>query len=293
MEKKHLQLANGETLAYLQQGSGEIPLVLIHGNLSSSLYFLPLLKRLPQNVSAYAFDLRGFGDSTYHQPITSLKSLAEDLILAFKALKIKKAHILGWSLGGGVAMELAAMVPEFVDKLILLASTTHKGYPIFKKNAGLQPLVGEIYASASEMASDPLQVKPVIDAINHHNSGFLTYIYDLTIYSNRKPSPEENDLYISETMKQRNLSDVDYALATFNMSDAPNFYRQGDHSIEKIMAKTLHIWGSLDKTVFESMVMDNVQAIKHSTFLKWDDCGHSPLVDKPDELAKAVLDFIK
>lgn len=293
MEKKDLQLANGETLAYLQQGSGEIPLVLIHGNLSSSVYFLPLLERLPQNVSVYAFDLRGFGDSTYHQPITSLKSLAEDLILAFKALKIKKAHILGWSLGGGVAMELAAMAPEFVDKLILLASTTHKGYPIFKKNASLQPQIGEIYASASEMASDPLQVKPVIDAINHHNSGFLAYIYDLTIYSNRKPSPEASALYISETMKQRNLSDVDYALATLNMSDAPNFYRQGDDSIKRIMAKTLHIWGGLDRTVLESMVMDNVKAIKNSTFLKWDDCGHSPLVDQPDELAKVILDFIK
>ncbi|HPN61313.1 MAG TPA: alpha/beta hydrolase, partial [Bacilli bacterium] len=202
MEKKMLPLANGETLAYLEKGRGSNVLVLIHGNLSSSVYFLPLIERLPDDVHVYAFDLRGFGDSTYEKPITSLKELADDVQLAFKALKIKSAHVLGWSLGGGVAMELAAHYPSFVKKLILLASTTHKGYPIFKKDANLQPLVGEIYASPAEMANDPLQVKPVIDAIAHKNAGFLSYIYDLTIYSHKKPSAEENELYISETMKQ-------------------------------------------------------------------------------------------
>jgi pimeloyl-ACP methyl ester carboxylesterase len=293
MDKKFIKLNNQESLAYLEKGHGDTILVLVHGNLSSSVYFMPLIERLPDDVHVYAFDLRGFGDSTYHQPISSLKALAIDLEYAFQALNIKKANVLGWSLGGGVAMEFAAYFPHLVDKLILLASTTHKGYPIFKKSASMQPLVGEIYASASEMANDPLQVKPVIDAIQTKNVAFLTYIYDLTIYSHKKPSTEASALYISETMKQRNLADVDYALASLNMSDRPNFYRQGDGTIQNIQAKTLHIWGNLDRTVLEYMVLDNVAAIKQSTYLKWDECGHSPLVDKPDELAKTILAFIK
>lgn len=94
-------------------------------------------------------------------------------------------------------------------------------------------------------------------------------------------------------MKQRNLSAADYALAALNMSDQPNFYRSGDNTIHLIKALTLHLWGELDRTVLESMVMDNVKAIPNSTLIKWKECGHSPLVDKPDELTKTVLDFIK
>ena len=48
-------------------------------------------------------------------------------------LKVDSFDLLGWSLGGGVALELASTLKTRVKHLILVASTTHKGYPIFKK----------------------------------------------------------------------------------------------------------------------------------------------------------------
>jgi pimeloyl-ACP methyl ester carboxylesterase len=251
------------------------------------------LDRLPDSLHVLAPDLRGFGDSTYRNRVRSLKELAEDLALFLQALKIPQASIAGWSLGGGVAMEFAATFPQMTEKLILIASTTHRGYPIYKKNAALQPQVGQAYASPEEMASDPLQVKPVIDAIAANNAAFLTYIYDLTIYTHSKPTPEANALYISETLKQRNLPDVDFALAALNMSEEKNDYGPGTGTIRNIVCPVLHIWGTLDRTVPEWMVLDNIRALeKQSRFVRWEECGHSPLVDAPDRLTQVILDFL-
>lgn len=291
MEKKYIHLKNGETYAYLEKGSGK-PLILIHGNLSSSLYYLPLIERLPENIRVIALDLRGFGDSSYLSKFDSLANLSTDIQLFMSELKIEKASIAGWSLGGGVAMEFASRYPRSVDKLILINSTTHKGYPIFKKDKNNAPILTEGYKSKDELATDPLQVKPILEAIATENAFFMSYIYDLTIYTHNKPTPEANQLYIKETLKQRCLVDADYALACLNMSDVPNLYTKGDGSIKNIKADTLMFWGTLDKTVPEYMVLDNLAALPQAKYVKFEQCGHSPLVDKPDDLAKEILKFI-
>ena len=292
LEKQYVTLKNGETYAYLEKGTGDKVLVLIHGNLSSSVYYKPLIDRLPEDIRVIAPDLRGFGNSSYQNPFDSLATLATDIQLLLSELKISKAHIAGWSLGGGVAMEFAARYPRSTEKLILINSTTHKGYPIFKKDAQNAPIFTEGYKNKDDMAKDPIQVKPILEAIATENAFFMSYIYDLTIYTNKKPSPEDSQLYIAETLKQRALVDADFALASLNMSDTPNLYAKGDGSIKQIKADTLMFWGTLDKTVPEYMVLDNLKAIPNAKYVKFDDCGHSPLVDKPDELANEILAFI-
>jgi len=274
MKKKFIKLSNNEEYAYLEQGSGEKYLILVHGNFSSGMYFKPLLERLPKNIHVFTPDLRGFGDSSYNNQIMSLKDLALDLKIFMDELNIAKADILGWSLGGGVVMEFAAKYPDKVDKLILLNSTTHKGYPVFKKDATGQVKLGEVYSSREEMSLDPIQVKPLLTALENNNFDFVKYIFDLTIYTYSKPSEEDNKIYINESLKQRNLVDVDFALASLNMGK--------------------HVWGTYDKTVPEYMVLDNIKALEEqSTYVKFDECGHSPLVDKPDELTKTILSFIE
>ena len=293
MEKKYITLPNQETIAYLEQGSGKKHLILIHGNFSSSVYFQPLLKRIPQSLHVIAPDLRGYGDSSYRQRFSSLKELAEDIQQLLQELKIESAIIAGWSLGGGVAMEFAAAYPEKTEKLILINSTSHAGYPVFKKDETGKMKVGEIYQNAEEMATDPVQVKPLLDAIKAKNVAFIKYIFDLTIYTVNKPEETEYAEYINESLKQRNLPDADYALASLNMGKTHNFYRQGDGSIEKVLSPTLHIWGDKDITVPEMMVQANIQGIKgKSTYIRYENCGHSPLVDKPEELTKNIVEFI-
>jgi len=239
-------------------------------------------------------DLRGYGDSTYNHRINSLKDFASDIADFMEALEIKSAAVVGWSLGGGVVMELAAHYPHLVDKLVLINSTTHKGYPVFKKDKDGKMLFGQVYASPEEMASDPIQVKPLLEAMQAKNFAFVKYIFDVTIYTVSKPDPADNEIYINESLKQRNLPDADFALATQNMSPDPGFYGRGEDTIKNIGCPVLHIWGDKDITVPELMIEANIAALKDkSTYILYQNCGHSPLVDCPDELQKAIIDFIK
>lgn len=292
MEKKKIKLDNSETLAYIEQGTGKKVLILVHGNMSSSLHFLPLFNKLDDSYRLIAVDLRGFGDSSYENEFSSLKELSEDLALFVKALNIPKAYFLGWSTGGGIVMELAAMYPKLVEKIILLESASHKGYPIFQKDATNQSIIGKAYASKKEMAADPVQVAPVLQAFQTNNIAFMTWLWNITIYPVQKPSPEENVLYMQETMKQRNLVDIDWSLANINMSDQANAYGKGDGAIHKIVCPSLHIWSKNDIVVPYSMVQENYEALKPRSHLKiYEVGGHSPLVDNLMELVKDINSF--
>jgi pimeloyl-ACP methyl ester carboxylesterase len=294
MEKRNIVIKNGEVIYYLEQGQGDKTLILIHGNFSSSMHYTPLLDRLPKEMRVIAPDLRGYGDSSYYRRISSLADFADDIKLFMDAKQIEKAYIVGWSLGGGVALEFAAKYPKSVLKMILINSTTHRGYPIFKKGENGQFLVGQVYQSPEELGADPIQVVPLLNAQKDKNFPLMSFIFDQTIYTVKKPSVEDNTLWINESLKQRNLIDADWALANLNMSDQHNFYNAGTQSISKIKTEILHTWGDKDIVVPQYMVLENFKALeKYSKMVVYPNCGHSPLVDVPNELTKDILDFIK
>ncbi len=92
------------------------------------------MNELPEHITAYAIDFRGFGDSTYHTPIHTIKDLSDDVKLFADALKLSAFTISGWSLGGAVAMQYVIDHPNDAKNLIFLSSVNIKGYPIPKKN---------------------------------------------------------------------------------------------------------------------------------------------------------------
>ena len=99
-------------------GRGE-PLLMIHGWWVNSEIWISLIDELKFFASVYVVDLPGMGDSSSISPYT-LDNLEKEI----KAnMPIKKFNILGWSLGGQVAMSLAIRMPEFVEKLILMSTT--------------------------------------------------------------------------------------------------------------------------------------------------------------------------
>ena len=294
--KKTIKLKNGEQLAYIEQGSGDNTLLLIHGNLSSSVHYHPLLVRLPEDQHTISVDLRGFGDSSYNKEFDHLDELAEDLVLFIKKLKLKTPlKVAGWSAGGGVALSLAAHYPDLVSHVILIDSMSYRGLPIYAKDATGKSMIGTFYKKKAEMALDPIQVLPVANALKNKDLAFMNYIWDLAIYNVKKPSVEENELYMAETFKQRCLVDLDWALTQFNIGVGANYYGiDGDRSIVNMKAKVLAVYGLDDKTVPEFMARETVGALASKAHLiTYKNCGHSPLVDNPDQLAKDLLAFIK
>lgn len=285
--KKFVELPNGETLAYLEEGKGSKVLLLIHGNMSSSIHWSPLIEKLEDEFKIFAVDMRGFGDSSYNTRFSSLEELAGDIVLFCKKVGIKECQVAGWSTGGGVAMTLVGTHPEIFKKLYLVDSMSYLGYPVFKKDAVGVPQVGLVYSNKEAMAADPVQVAPAVQCIEEKNFNYMNYLWNLTIYTGgKKPSDEDNKIYIEETFKERCLVDVDWSLCVFNISNAPGYYSMGNGLIDKITCPVVCFWGEKDITVPEFMTKQNEAAFKNFTLHVLKDCGHSPLIDAVEELAK-------
>ena len=288
MEKKYISIGK-ETIAYLDIGEGPVVLM-VHGNMSSSVHYEPLISRIKDKYRCIALDLRGFGDSSYNNRFDTLEELADDVNLFTEALGIDSYYLVGWSNGGGVSLKLCAKYPDKVKKFFDIEGAGLKGYPLYKKENFKS--TSEPYASKEEMATDPMQVGPVLAIFEKGDSAMMSSIWDATIYTVNKPTREQSELWMAETMKQRNLVDLDWALATLNMSDEYTPYGKGDGTIKDIKCPVALTMGEKDIVVPDYMVLDNYNALGSlATLLPYENCGHSPMVDCPDRLAKDVSEF--
>ena len=290
-EKKYILLPNGETYAYIEQGesgeSGGDVILLLHGNTSSSLHFLPLFARL-KNVRLVAPDMRGLGDSSYNGRISGLDELAGDIKLFADALGIAQAHIVGWSTGGGIALELAAKYPEFARSLFIIEGVSYKGIPVFKSSVGETPLP---YSGREDLAATRSMVL-MLAALRDKNAYFMNMVWKASIYTVKKPRARDNRMYIAESLKQRNLVDINWALMTFNMSNEHNGYSAGTDVINAIRCPVIFTSAEHDKVIPPSVAYENAAAIRGSKVLVYPKCGHSPMVDLPDRLAKDIMAHI-
>ncbi|HEY5114913.1 MAG TPA: alpha/beta hydrolase [Nakamurella sp.] len=94
-------------------GRDGIPVVFVHGNVSSSLFWQPLMLALPEKYRPIAIDLRGFGD-TDPEPVDATRGVrdySDDVAAAITALALPAVHIVGWSLGGGVVLQVLLDAP--------------------------------------------------------------------------------------------------------------------------------------------------------------------------------------
>jgi len=292
MNKKTITLENKETYAYQEYNKDKLEtLILIHGNMSSGVHFEPIIGELG-DYHLLIPDLRGFGDSSYEKPIESLENFSDDVKRFMDELSIKKAHLAGWSTGGGVALKFAAKYPENTKKVILIESASHRGYPIPKKDASGQVKPGEFYHEKEAMALDPVQVAPVQKALEDGNSDFMKMVWQQTIYNVKKPDEDALKRYIKETMKQRNLIDVDWALMNFNMSSTPNGVSEGDGTITDIKADILAIHGDKDLVIPKPMFDELCNALQSVNAQEFENVSHSPITDIPETLAETIKTFL-
>jgi pimeloyl-ACP methyl ester carboxylesterase len=130
--RAHLLTAGEET--------GE-PVVLVHGNVSSARFFEETLLALPAGYWGLAPDLRGFGASET-KPVDAtrgVRDFADDLYALLGALGLterRRPHLVGWSMGGGVALQYATDHPDAVASLTLIDPMSPYGFGGTKDSAG-------------------------------------------------------------------------------------------------------------------------------------------------------------
>lgn len=129
--QKHVKTDRLE-IAYLEAGTGRTPIILVHGNTSSSLFFQDVMLALAADnrYTIYAPDMRGYGD-TQVLPVDAtrgLRDFSDDLAALARSLNLDSFHLFGWSMGGNVAMQYAIDHPGSVRTLTLQSPGSPFGF---------------------------------------------------------------------------------------------------------------------------------------------------------------------
>lgn len=107
-----------------------VPVIFLHGNLSSAAWFEELMLAMPARYRCFAPDLRGYGE-TEDLPIDATRGArdaADDLWALMAALEVDQARVVGWSAGAACAMQFAIDHPRSVASLALVAPVSPYGF---------------------------------------------------------------------------------------------------------------------------------------------------------------------
>lgn len=277
---KTVKINNGEILAYRDTQTLGPLVLLVHGNMSSSVHFQEVMMKLESQYRVISVDLRGFGDSSYNRRIDSLRDFSDDVISFIEMKNFSQLTLLGWSTGGGVVLEIAATIPDKIKKVILLDSVGVQGFKMYEKDNQGQPILTKLITTREQVSSDPVQVLPILNAYETKNKDFLRMIWDATIYNLNKPSDEDYDYYLEAMLKQRNLVDVDYSLITFNMTNEHNGVVEGTNRLDLIQAPVVIFHGKKDLIVpyHEAEKTKKIMG-NRSKLVAFENEGHSIITD--------------
>lgn len=114
--------ANGIRLHYEAAGEGERAILFAHGGGADASQWLPQMEFFHRHFRVIAYDGRGHGRSEAPDGDTSVDILTEDLFGLLRALDLERCTVVGLSLGGVVAMNMAVRHPDSVDSLVLVST---------------------------------------------------------------------------------------------------------------------------------------------------------------------------
>jgi pimeloyl-ACP methyl ester carboxylesterase len=152
METKKVQgqyvKVNGLNMYYEVHGSGE-PLILLHGGVGASEMFGPLLPILSEKRQVITVDLQAHGRTADIDRPLSFELMADDIAALIEYLGLMQADLMGYSLGGGVALQTTIRHPELVRKLVVVSAP-------FERD-GLYP---EVLATMDQMGPSTADFMP-------------------------------------------------------------------------------------------------------------------------------------
>jgi len=259
-------------LSTLQAGSGP-PLVAVHGLGATKGSFLPTVAELSAHHRVIAVDLPGFGDSDkpLRAPYDSAY-FASAVVELLDALDIERAHVVGNSLGGRVALELGLSHPGRVRRLVLLcpAVAWRRQRPFVPLLRLMRPELGLV-----QLAPRPLVEGVVRRVIPEAESGWTAAGVDEFLRAYLTPAGRA----------------AFYAAARHIYLDEPH----GEHGfwprLAGLGAPSLFVWGEQDRLVpaaFERHVRDALPSAQHLLLR----CGHVPQIESPRETHQAMVDFL-
>jgi len=155
---------NSLKMYYEIHGAGE-PLVLLHGGVGGMEMFGPNLHALSATHQVIAVDLQAHGHTADIDRPLRFEFMGDDIAALIKLLKLERADIMGYSLGGGVALQTAIRHPEVVRKLVVVSATV--------KQEGWYPEVLEGMAQMGPEAAKFMEQSPLYQLYPEANWALL------------------------------------------------------------------------------------------------------------------------
>lgn len=269
---------HGHRMALTDVGSGP-SILLVHGMMSARTTWADQWDRLAADHRVLAPDLFGHGESDKPLGDYSLGAHAASLRDLLDALDVPSATVVGHSLGGGIAMQLAYLFPERVDRLVLVSSGG--------LGRELNPLLRAATLPGSEL------VLPVLA------SGWLHGVGDSALRLWRRVglpavSPSSTQAWQSLT----SLADADtrraFLATSRSVIDAGGQTVSARSRLSGLTAReVLLIWGAGDRMIPSSHLEAARAELPHSRVEILPRSGHFPHLDEPDRFAAVLADFVR
>jgi len=149
-----LASVNGIELAYQTFGEGD-PLVLLHGGFGSVEMFGPNVAALASGRLVIGVDLQSHGRTPAADRPMRFETMADDVAALIRELGLPKADVMGFSLGGGVALRTAIQHPDVVNRLVLVSTP-------FKRSGWYPEMVAAMDSMGPE-AAEPMRQTPMYE----------------------------------------------------------------------------------------------------------------------------------
>jgi pimeloyl-ACP methyl ester carboxylesterase len=268
--KKTIALPDGESLAYIDMGEYSGPaVVLIHGYTDNARDWVPMLPYLSKQYRLILVDIRGHGQSGKPECCYSRLDFAYDIKLLLDALGVRKADIVGHSLGSIIAQTFAEYWPERTAHVVLISST------------GGSPPGTQKKAPQFDFAAEIRKLKEPIDA----DSPFMIAWWD-------SPTPVDPD-FIRRQRKDAAGIPLRVWLAVLDQGlPANNMYGDLQSTLPRLQASTLLIWGGKDPIMEEDVRQTLRDALPHAKVKIFDGLGHNPFWEDPRGVAEVINAFL-
>ncbi len=248
----------GVNLQMFKGGRGA-PLLILHGELGHQGW-LRWHDDLAQDYTLYIPSHPGFGATERQEWIMNMRDLAGWYLEAIDDLGIHKANLMGFSLGGWLAAEMATMSPDTFNKLTLVSP------------AGVRPPSGEIYDMFLAVAKEFL------------TAGF----YDTS------KTPEFLDVCPDEVSPELSEAWETAREEACRLTWRPYMHYPGLPNLMRRLKRlpTQIIWGREDEIIPASASQVFHDSIPGSRLTVLDDCGHNPQLEQTDKFVALVKDFL-
>ena len=272
-DHERLQFARVKTkhgeLSALAAGAGP-PLVMLHGLGATKAEFLPMLPWLAPTHRVIAVDLPGFGDSS--KPVRAAydaKFFARSVTALLDELGLERTRLLGHSMGGRVALEVAARAPERVERLVAMTPSL-----AWLRERPWAPWLRLVRPELGLLQPTP---RPAVEAFVKRAIPGATSTWV-------RPAIDE---FLRSYMSPRGRAAFYAAARQIYLEDPAPFWER----LRDLEAPSLFIWGANDTLVpagFERHVRDAVPSAEHVLLRS----GHVPQLEAPRRLEAVLKGFL-